>query len=286
MRFIAVSRSLENLSSRQLEAARQASTGIRINAPSTDPVGASELLRVDSALARTRGYQETIKTARGDLELTEGTLDEAGTLLQRVREIAMQGSNGSLDASGRAMLADEIAQLREHLIGLANTKGSNGYVLAGNRTDTSPFSATGAFSGDDGIHRVEIGDGVTSRINVSGAQAFTAAGGTDVFATLDGLETALRANDSTAVAATLTGIDASHSQVLNARADAGLLLNRLDTAGSALDHSALVLAARHSDVGDADALEAFTNLSAVTSSIEQAIAVARTTLNTELNRFR
>ena len=135
------------------------------------------------------------------------------------------------------------------------------------------------------MHSVEIGHGIAARVNVSGARAFTAVGGTDAFVTLDSLETALRADDFTAITAELTNIDAAREQIGQARSDAGLILNRLAVADAAAEKTSILLEGHQSEIGDADAVAALTELTATSSAIEQAIAVARTTLNTTIARF-
>jgi len=285
MRYAQVARSLGSLAGRQAEAARRASTGQRVGRPSADPIAAAELVRIEAALRRTQTHQTTIRDVSGDAQLAEGVLAEAGDVFLRLRELAMQAANDSLGAAERDGIADEVAELRSQLIGIANTKGARGYIFAGHQIDAEPFSAAGVFSGDDGAHNVEVGDGVTSRVNVSGAQAFTAAGGVDIFAELTSFEAALRANDTAAIASSLTPLDASRDQLLAARADAGLITSRLDVASAVLDRSELALTEQSSVVGDADAFSSIGELSQVSSTIEQAIAVARTTLNTSLARF-
>lgn len=279
MRYNQVNRSLSSLAGRQAEAAQRASTGQRVNAPSDDPIAAAELTRIAAQKARTEEFQRTVSNARSEAELAEGALGEAGDVFARAQEIAIQGANGTLGAAERESLADEVKSLRDHLVGLANTKTANGYVFGGDQTDTPPFNTAGVFSGNDEAHVVEISPGVTVRVNASGAGAFTAAGGVDVFASLSALETALRNNDGSAVSASLTNVEASRAQITQHRADSGLLLNRLDTTDSALAQASLALSGRKAEVGDADPFSAFSDLTKLTQSLEQAITVARTTLN-------
>jgi flagellar hook-associated protein 3 FlgL len=285
MRYDAVSRSLSDLATRQAEAARQASSGQRVGAPSDDPVAAAELTRLASAKTRTDHFQKAVSSSRGDGEIAESTLGAAGDLLTQARELAMQGANDSLGASERATIADQVASLKQQLVTLANAKGANGYLFAGTATSTTPFAASGAFAGNDGAHLVEVTAGVSVRANPSGAQAFTAAGGTDAFATLDSLETALRSNSGTAVSGTLGALDASRTQIEGARSTAGLLLDRLDTTDSALQGAQSTLGSRTAAVGQADPYATYSSLTQLNTALEQAIAVARTTLTPGGQRF-
>lgn len=279
MRYDMVGRSLSELSTRQAETAQQASSGQRVSAPSDDPIAAAELTRLSAAQAHTAQYQKSSTAVRGDAQIAEGVLGEAGDSFARLKEIAVQGANDSLSASERASLADEVATIKQHLVGLANTKGSNGYLFGGTQTDAAPFDSTGAFTGNDDAHLVEVSPGVSVRANPSGAMAFTAAGGTDVFATVDALEAGLRSNNQSAISATLDTVESARSQVTNARAQSGLLLDRLDSTDSALSQAQTTLSQHTVAVGQADPYTTYSDLTRLNNALQQAIAVARTTLN-------
>jgi flagellar hook-associated protein 3 FlgL len=279
MRDAEVRRSLSSLSARHAEASRRALTGRAVNSPSSDPVAAAELARNRITKAAADAGQDALTRSRGDLELAEGVLAEAGDLFHQAREIAMQGANGSLDASQRATLAKQVGQLKEHLVAIANTKGANGYVFAGSKTDTVPFSAAGAFSGDDVDHVVDLGSGTPTAVGASGARAFTSAGGRDVFADLDALAAALNANDASATSATLSGLDAAREQLMSVQAESGLRMARLDTSEAVMDRMSLALAQRDDAVAGADPYEAYTDMVSLSQSLEQAVAVARKVLD-------
>ena len=278
MRYDMVGRSLSELSTRQAEVAQQASSGHRVAAPSDDPIAAAELTRLSAAQAHTTQYQQASSSVRGDAQIAEGVLGEAGDSFTRLREIALQGANDTLSASERSSLADEVKTIKAHLVGLANTKGSNGYLFGGTVTDTAPFDSAGTFTGNDDAHLVEVSQGVSIRANPSGANAFTAAGGTDVFATVDALEAGLRANSTTAISSTLDSVEAARNQVTTSRADSGLLLDRLDTTDAALAQAQTTLGTHTIAVGQADPYTTYSDLTRLNNALQQAISVARTTL--------
>ncbi|MET0592696.1 MAG: hypothetical protein ABW133_08355, partial [Polyangiaceae bacterium] len=55
------------------DAARQAASGLRVGAPSDDPVAAAQALRVSHSINRTEGYRSTINSLKGDVELAESS---------------------------------------------------------------------------------------------------------------------------------------------------------------------------------------------------------------------
>lgn len=279
MRFLSVQRSLSGLRSRQAEVMNQITSGRRVLAPSTDPVAAAELTRLESRLSRTRDFKNTIDNVRADASLSEATLEQASGLFVRAKELAVQGANDTLTAEDRAAIAIEVRALKEQLVAVANTRGSRGYLFSGSQTNTATLSTAGAFQGDDTQHRVEIAPGVSTDVTVSGSQAFTAAGGTDAFAALDALEQALLGGDGAQVSATLTDLESSRAQITRVRSEAGLVLNRLDTADEALSVTELELQKRQAALGEVDPFDALSELTRLSTALEQAIGVARLTLN-------
>lgn len=282
MRFDAANRAIASAQAQQMAAMRQASTGARIAAPSDDPVAAAQAARVQASLDQTGAYRANIRTARGDISTAESSLETATTLMERVQEIALQGANGSLSESERSSLANEVSGLKDQLVSIANTKGSLGYLFAGTGTATGnpPFSASGAFSGNDLDRITEVGSGLLVSTNASGAKAFTTDGGRDIFHDLDTLTAALTANDSNAVAATVSGLDASHRQIVAARIDAGTKLARLDIADTAHQQTEVALSSQQHGLVDADPAAAYSRLIAAQQSLEAAVQVSRTTLAT------
>ncbi len=270
---------LNRLAARHVSAAAEVSSGYRVTSPSTDPRAAAELAKVRHAVERTAAFRSNIGAARGDNELAEGILAEASSLMERVQELAVQSANGTYGASERSSMAIEITGLKAQLLSMANTRGSNGYLFAGSATTTAPFNAGAVFVGNSNAHPVEIGANQVVNMAVDGAKAFTATGGEDVFLVLDALTTALNANDQTAIITTLDRIKSSHGQLVRARADSGLLLDRLNMSESALEQADLALKTRQAVLGDADAVGAMTELTKVQNSIERSLAVAQRILN-------
>jgi flagellar hook-associated protein 3 FlgL len=183
------------------------------------------------------------------------------------------------------MLAGEVSALQQQFVSTANARGSRGFLFSGNRTDIAAVSATGNYQGDAAEHAVEISPGVLTSVTVTGSEAFTAAGGVDAFATLAALRSALESDDAEGVAATLGNIEVSRAQIVRVQAKSGLIMNRLDAADEALSVTALELERRRSELGDVDPFSALSELSQLSTTLEQAISVARNTLNTGRDLF-
>jgi len=274
-----VLRTIQDLRTRQADAQARALTGRQVNKPSDDPAAAAELARIRASSAQADTQLKAAGVAKGDLEVAEGVLAQAGDLFQQAHDLAMQGSNGSMDAANRATLASQVQGLKDQLVGLANTQGATGYLFAGSKTATQPFAASGAFSGDNTDHVVDLGGAAPTSVSASGADAFTAAGGRDVFADLDSLITALNSNSQSGVQATLANLEASRKQITNVRALAGIKLDRLNTTEDILGQAKLALAQREETTAGADPYQAYSDLVTLGQSLEQAVGVAKKVLD-------
>jgi len=193
----------------------QISSGKRILSPSDDPAGAVQLLDLSESLSRLEQFQGNLDYARNRLSLSEGTLNGVTNNLQRVRELAVQGFNGTNTATDKQSLALEIFQRLDELVASANTKDANGdYLYAGFKAQTEPFSgsaATGSFSynGDQGVRYLNIGENRTITDGNAGAEVFFDLQDKDgnaesMFATLYGLATDLSNDRPAAEEATFT----------------------------------------------------------------------------------
>lgn len=279
MRYSQAVNQLTSLRSQHAKASMQALTGRRLSAPSDDPVAAAGLVNLRSRGAQIETHRTSINHVRADIEGSEAALGQAGDIMKRVIELAMSGGSDGSNAYAREALGGEVRALREQLLGVANTRGSNGFLFAGTATGSPPFDAAGAFVGNDNAHTVDIGGASPSRVNASGASAFTAAGGRDLFADLETLALALEANDGNAIRASLDDLNAGHDQIQLERSRGGLLLNRLELSEAALDRAELMIAREDDDLGAVDPFAAYSDFVSLGQSLERSIGITRQILN-------
>ena len=153
----------------------QLSTGKRINQPSDDPVGAARALDLTHVTADTAQYQRNITSANARLGLEDQSLSNVTNVLGRVRTLLLQAANGSQTDDTRGDIAAEMVQLRQQLLGQANSKDGQGeYIFAGNRTGTEPFASQNGvtYVGDDGQRMVAAGPGLQVATGDPGSAVF------------------------------------------------------------------------------------------------------------------
>lgn len=225
-----VSKSLEKLSS-----------GLRINRAADDAAGLaiSEGLRsqVNGLNVAARNAQDGISV----IQTAEGALTEVHSILQRVRDLAVQAGNDSNNTDSRAAITTEVTQLVDELERIADATNFNGINLL----DASAGAAS------DGTLSFQVGANgdASSQITVDLSTADIKTLATDLrtaIVTTDGFA------DPTAAAATITTVDASIKSVSSARADLGAIQNRFESTINSLQVSAENLSAAKSRIADTD----------------------------------
>jgi flagellar hook-associated protein 3 FlgL len=138
-------------------------------------VGAARALDLTHLGTDTAQYQRNITSANARLGLEDQSLSNVTNVLGRVRTLLLQAANGSQTDETRGDIAAEMVQLRQQLLGQANSKDGQGdYIFAGNRTGTEPFASQGSvtYVGDDGQRMVAAGPGLQIATGDPGSAVF------------------------------------------------------------------------------------------------------------------
>jgi len=155
----------------------QIASGKRIQSAADDPSGAASTLLLTQAVAMTDQYQRNSDLAKDRISQEEDTLNHANMVLDRVRELTLQGNNGTLGAKDRQMLVAELRQRFDEFLGFANAKDAAGeYLFAGFQSHTQPFSQNGTgtvvYNGDGGQRYIQIGNDRQLAVTDAGDRVF------------------------------------------------------------------------------------------------------------------
>lgn len=175
--------SAQNQLNRSQELSNQAlqrlSSGLRINSAKDDAAGLAISNRFE---AQIRGLNQATRNANDGISLAqtaEGALGEAGNILQRVRELAVQSANASNSSSDRQALQDEVNQLVSELDRIATTTNFNGQKLFDGSFGTAQFQV-GANANETitaSTSNLRTNSFGNNQVIASGAAAGTAASG-------------------------------------------------------------------------------------------------------------
>ena len=158
---------------------QQISSGKRVLNPSDDPVAAAQILKLERELAQYDKYDINIKVTDRRLTLQESIMDSMRNSLNRVKELVIQGSSGTLSDSDRASVANNMRTEADFMAGLMNTQDSQGeYVFAGSKGNIKPYQqqSDGSYDyqGDDGQRKIQVSNDLFVPSNDSGQYLFEA----------------------------------------------------------------------------------------------------------------
>ena len=163
---IAAQNSLRVTGLAQSTAMERLSSGIRINSAKDDAAGLAISTRMT---ANIRGISAAIRNANDGISLTqtaEGSLVSIGDNLQRIRELAVQSANTGNNASDRAALNNESAQLISEIDRIANNTNFNGIKLLDGSYKDQPLQVGAGNDSNDRI-ALSIGDARTARLGAA-----------------------------------------------------------------------------------------------------------------------
>jgi flagellar hook-associated protein 3 FlgL len=261
---------------------RQGATGKKFHSIEEDPTSAERLRMLQEAKESTLHYADNITRSRTQLSAADSALDEASTIVVRAKELAVAAASETLSAEQRDIISQEVQSLHESLVVAANTKAAGEFIFGGFLTDTAPFQSDGSYIGDNGSKEVDVGPSSRLEVNVSGANAFTAAGGIDIFAEVENLRAALAADNIPGIRTAIDSMDQALTQISAARTDTGLKLNRLDVASAVRDRLEDSITYEASQYIDIDSVEVFLELNATTSALQSAVSVSQKVSNTSI----
>jgi flagellar hook-associated protein 3 FlgL len=253
----------------------QLASGQKLRRPSDDPLGVNRALSVRSSLQLNDQFLRTIDLSKTWLDTSDSALSTISEVLQRGRELAVQGANQTLTPTDLQSMGDEAAQLVGAALQAANTNLLGAYVFSGTKTTTKPFGdlipppppaypggpgqpvvAGGGLYGYNGNSGAtsqmqrEIGPNLHISINTTGDQLVSALNA------LVKLRDDLQSGISSAVSADIGSLDAGIDQVSQLRADVGAKVNRFDFAEERLKDFQLQLTKFLSQTEDVDITKA------------------------------
>lgn len=158
----------------------QISSGKRLTTAADDPVAAAQTLNISERLTAIEQFTRNANLADLRLSDQESAMTNSTNLLQRTRELVLQGKTRSLTTDDRRFLAAEMRQRLDELVQLGNIRNASGeYIFGGTAVDTVPFTTnpSGAvvFNGNENVRQLSISEGRSLAEGFSGAEVFMGA---------------------------------------------------------------------------------------------------------------
>ena len=260
--------SAKQISSGLDSAMEKLSSGKRINYASDDAAGQALATRLTAEIQGMAVASRNAADGQSMLDTADGALQESQALLLRMRELAVQSGNGTMNSDDQAALDKEFQALDDEVQRIASKTTWAGTKLL----DGSGGDGSGKFAFQAGVLASET-------IDVTIADMDSAALGID----------SLAVSDTTKSNAAITALDTAIKKVSTERANLGAFSNRLESTVSNLGQISVNLAASKGRIEDADFAKETGNL-AKNQILQQAatamVAQANTSKSTILTLLR
>ena len=217
------------------------SSGYRINTAADDASGMAISENMQAQIRSFAVAERNTNNAISMSQVAEGALGQIGGILTRMRELAVQGSNGDLGTTDRAYLNTEFGQLQSEIDRISSSTTFNGQALLSGAAANKTF-------------QVGIGTANSDTIDVTFGGVDAPTLGVDA-GTID-----VTGADATKSQAAITKIDAAIATVSTNRANFGAAMNRLQVTVSNTQSMRTNLSAANSRIKDVDVAEETANL--------------------------
>ncbi len=282
------SNSLRNLSNSYTQMGKyqdQLSTGKKITKPSDDPVVAMKGMYYRSNLSEVEQYKRNLSESYLWMENSEAGVEHVNEALQRVRELTVQGANGTLSDSDKEAVAREIEQIKKDIMTVANTQVAGRYIFNGTNTSNPPVAdgGDGAPQADlnTNSYLVEVSRGVSLKANINPDNVFSQ----ELFDTLQGIQETLDGKGAGDLNTLLGTLDKRLDILSAERSELGARYNRLEMVEARIDQQEVIATRILSDNEDADIERVIMDLTTQESVHRAALSVGARIIQPTLMDF-
>jgi flagellar hook-associated protein 3 FlgL len=225
------------------------------------------------------------------LDQTESSVSELNGILKTAYETAVKMSSDDLTQDDKNAAAELIRQLRDHVLGLANSQSSDKYIFGGYNVNKAPFVADGSggilYNGLDltdvtdpdltamGGETIEyeIGYNVSMGVSISGTELL-GTGNNNIYSMLNDFYNALRSDaPASQLSGYITKTQDAQSNTLSTLSKVGGMINRMDHMKNRYEEERLTYIDQKTNIENVDIAEAYMNYSTAKTVYEAALQV-------------
>ncbi|WGV59616.1 flagellar hook-associated protein FlgL [Brevibacillus brevis] len=243
----------------------QLSSGSKIAKPSDDPVVAARGMFYRSSLMENDQYIRNVDEAQSWMDMTDGTMDEVGNVMKRIKELLVYSGDGAISPADLNTMASEVRELKTHLGTLANQQINGKYIFAGTDTNIAPYDPAANGGKGDFVStnsspiNLEVSQNVFVTSNINAQNLFNYPNNANnMFKLLDNIITEL--GNGRSASQFITGIDQQYDKLLAERASLGASVNRVDLIAERLKGQDVNITGLMSKNEDADMAKVMTDL--------------------------
>jgi flagellar hook-associated protein 3 FlgL len=265
-RFLA---DLSSLEQRLVTAQRQVSSGLRMQDVSDSPDQVSALLVLKANISHNDQLKSNLSRVQTEVSAAESAINNTTTLMDKARQIAAQGLNGTSAVDTRQQLAAQVKDLITEIYGLTNSIVEGRFIFSGNADQVPPYSSVdltqangvGVYQGSNSTRTIEHPNGSTFSVSLTASQVFDYGDATtSVLQSLTSLYNNLLNNNVAALTADAANLATASNYVSGQQALYGGMLNQITDAQNFQQKLSTQYALQLSNLQDADTVQAITNL--------------------------
>jgi flagellar hook-associated protein 3 FlgL len=270
---------------------QQLSSGKKINQPSDDPYGTSQAMSLNGQLSSLNDYTNNIADGTAWTQQATTSLGNIDSMVQRVRELVVQASNGTYSQSNLNASASEVNQLIDAIKQEANASYNGQYVFSGTSTGTAPYQtgSTDTYQGGTGSVTRLIGPNTTLSVSTNISSLLgngQASGDGGLLDTLRTIASDMQSGNTGAIGgADLKNLDSNFGTLTQMEANVGAITNRLTLASTRIEQLQNSDTAALSNVQDADMATVAINFSTEQAAYSAALKAGANIVQSSLLDF-
>jgi flagellar hook-associated protein 3 FlgL len=270
---------------------QQLSSGKKINQPSDDPYGTSQAMSLNGQLSSLNDYTNNITDGTAWTQQATTSLGDIDSMVQRVRELVVQASNGTYTQSDLNASASEVNQLIDAIKQEANASYNGQYIFSGTSTGTAPYQtgSTDTYQGGTGSVNRLIGPNTTLSVSTNISTLLgngQASGDGGLLDTLRTIASDMQSGNTGAIGgADLKNLDSNFGTLTQMEANVGAITNRLTLASTRIQQLQNSDTAALSNVQDADMATVAINFSTEQAAYSAALKAGANIVQSSLLDF-
>ena len=286
---------MQDLMTKQAALQKQAATGQRISKPSDDPRAMRRVLDLNSEIKALHQYRDNMNKVQEYTDVAYGSVSALKKISDRASEIATM-ADGMRGPDHMKAYAQEVNQMIEEAVRVANGKHRNVFMCSGTKTTTAPFEASRntdgkisavTYKGNANIIQTDVAEFSSVPVNFlgEGPQGIikNTTTGSDFIRNLISLRDNLETNNATAIKETdLVNLGKDESNFITHFSNIGAIQSRLETSDAISLKRLDALDPLISQEADVDLAQTLVRLNEIQNSYTAALQTGARLLQTSL----
>lgn len=206
---------LRQINQQMQQAQTQLSTGLRVNHASDAPDEISAILQARASLSQTQQINTNLGMFNTEVNSGQQALQDAVQLFDQVQTLGAQGDSNTATAATRSQLSQQVNNILQQMVGLADTQNGGRYIFAGDADQQQPYTidmtqnppVISAYQGTSTTRQAQHPDGSTFPVALTAQSIFDSPTAADnAFTSIQNLSAALSSNDDAAIQTAVSGL--------------------------------------------------------------------------------